>query len=77
MGSALTTPASSILVYRITNSAANVGFMLIATAGTTDLHGPAGGGVFVDRYDRKRILQASDLLRAISVFLIPFLVPML
>ena len=74
MGSALTTLASSILVYRITNSAASVGLMLIATAGPTIFVGLLAG-VFVDRYDRKRILLAADILRAIAVFLIPFLVP--
>jgi len=74
MGSALTALASSILVYRITNSAASVGLMLIATAGPTIFVGLLAG-VFVDRYDRKRILLAADILRAIAIFLIPFLVP--
>jgi CRP-like cAMP-binding protein/predicted MFS family arabinose efflux permease len=32
-------------------------------------------GVFVDRYDRKRIMIAADVLRALIVFVIPFLVP--
>ncbi|MFN2121277.1 MAG: MFS transporter [Anaerolineales bacterium] len=72
MGSALTTLASSILVYRLTGSALSVGLMLIATAGPTILVGLLAG-VFVDRSDRKRILLASDLLRAVVIFLIPFL----
>jgi CRP-like cAMP-binding protein/sugar phosphate permease len=72
MGSALTTLASSILVYRATGSALSVGLMLVATAGPTLLVGlPAG--VLVDRSDRKRILLASDLMRAVVIFLIPFL----
>jgi CRP-like cAMP-binding protein/predicted MFS family arabinose efflux permease len=32
-------------------------------------------GVFVDRYDRKKIMVAADLLRAVLVFLIPILIP--
>jgi CRP-like cAMP-binding protein/sugar phosphate permease len=72
MGSALTTLASSILVYRVTGSALSVGLMLIATAGPTILVGLLAG-VFVDRSDRKRILLASDLLRAAVMFVIPFL----
>jgi DHA3 family macrolide efflux protein-like MFS transporter len=72
MGSALTTLASSILVYRVTGSALSVGLMLIATAAPTVLVGLLAG-VFVDRSDRKRILMASDLLRAVVIFLIPFL----
>src|SRR5512135_679920 len=73
MGSALTTLASSILVFRLTSSATSVGLMLMATAGPTILVGLAAG-VFVDRYDRKRILVASDISRAILILLIPFLI---
>src|SRR3972149_10626205 len=75
MGSALTALAASILVYRITGSALSVGLMLIATAGPTILIG-LSAGVFVDRYDRKRIMLTADLLRAILIFLIPFLIPL-
>lgn len=75
MGSALTMLAASILVYRVTGSALSVGLMLIATAGPTVLIG-LFAGVFVDRYDRKRILLGSDLLRAILIFLIPILIPL-
>jgi CRP-like cAMP-binding protein/predicted MFS family arabinose efflux permease len=74
MGSALTTLAASILVYRVTGSVLSVGLMLIATAGPTVLIG-LFAGVFVDRYNRKRILLISDLLRAFLIFLIPFLIP--
>src|ERR1041384_1950555 len=74
MGSALTTLAASILVYRVTSSALSVGLMLIATAGPTVLIGLIAG-VFVDRYDRKRVMLISDLLRAMLIFLIPFLIP--
>lgn len=75
MGSALTTLAASILVFRVTGSTLSVGLMLIATSGPTILIG-LFAGVFVDRYDRKRIMLASDLLRALLIFLIPFLIPL-
>ena len=75
MGSALTTLAASILVFRITGSTLSVGLMLIATSGPTILIG-LFAGVFVDRYDCKRIMLASDLLRAFLIFLIPFLIPL-
>src|SRR5688572_6166664 len=75
MGSALTTLAASILVYRITGSAFSVGLMLIATAGPTILIGLIAG-VIVDRYDRKRIMLISDLLRALLILLVPILIPL-
>jgi len=75
MGSALTTLAASILVYRLTGSALSVGLMLIATSSPTILIGLIAG-VIVDRYDRKRIMLISDLLRAVLIFLIPFLIPL-
>ena len=74
-GSALTSLASSIFIYRLTNSALSVGLMLMATAAPSILVGLVAG-VFADRYDRKRIMIAADLLRAVLVFLIPFLVPL-
>ena len=74
MGSALTSLAASILVYRLTHSAMSVGLMLMATAAPTVLVG-LFAGVFVDRFDRKRIMIAADLIRAVLVFLIPVLVP--
>jgi CRP-like cAMP-binding protein/predicted MFS family arabinose efflux permease len=48
--------------------------MLMATAAPSLLVGLVAG-VFVDRYDRRRIMITADLLRAVLVFLIPFLVP--
>jgi MFS family permease len=74
MGSALTALTASILVYRVTSSAESIGLMLIATSGPTLVIGLIAG-VYVDRFDRKRILLISDLLRAILIFLIPFLIP--
>ena len=73
IGSALTILTASILVFRVTGSTFSVGLMLIATAGPTVLIGLLAG-VFVDRYDRKRIMLISDLLRAILIFLVPLLV---
>ncbi len=74
IGSALTSLASSILVYRQTGSALSVGLMLMATAAPSLLVGLIAG-VFVDRFDRRRIMLIADLIRAVLVFLIPFLVP--
>jgi MFS family permease len=75
MGSALTSLAASIYVFRLTNSAMSVGLMLMATAAPSLLVG-LFAGVLVDRFDRKRIMLAADLLRAVLVFLVPFLVPL-
>ena len=72
IGCSLTSLAASILVYRLTGSAASVGLMLMASAAPTVLVGLLAG-VFVDRYDRKRIMIAADLSRAVLVLLIPFL----
>lgn len=75
MGSALTSLAASIYVYRLTNSAWSVGLMLMATAAPSLLVG-LFAGVFVDRYDRKKIMIICDLIRAVLVLSIPFLVPL-
>jgi MFS family permease len=72
-GTALTALAASVLVFRVTDSALSVGIILIATSGPTILVGLIAG-VFVDRYDRKRIMLASDLLRAILISLVPLLI---
>jgi DHA3 family macrolide efflux protein-like MFS transporter len=75
IGSALTSLAASILVYQKTDgSALSVGLMLMATAAPSLLVGLIAG-VFVDRYDRRRIMVIADVLRAALVFVIPFLVP--
>lgn len=75
MGTALTSLAASILVFRVTNSAMSVGLMLMATAAPSLLVG-LFAGVLVDRFDRKSIMIIADLVRAVLVFLIPFLVPL-
>ncbi|MGA2489057.1 MAG: MFS transporter [Anaerolineales bacterium] len=74
MGSALTSLAASILIFRLTHSAMSVGLMLMATAAPSLLVG-LFAGVLVDRFDRKAIMITADLVRAVLVFLIPFLVP--
>ncbi|HJP89838.1 MAG TPA: MFS transporter [Candidatus Limnocylindrales bacterium] len=70
IGSALTDLAAGIFVYKVTGSALNVGLVLMVTAIPTLFVG-LFAGVFVDRFDRKKILLASDLLRGIFVLLIP------
>jgi CRP-like cAMP-binding protein/sugar phosphate permease len=72
-GSALTSLAAGILVFRVTDSALAVGAMLMATAAPSLLVGLVAG-VFVDRWNRKAILIAADLSRAVVVFVIPLLV---
>jgi MFS family permease/CRP-like cAMP-binding protein len=75
MGSALTSLAASIYIYRLTGSALSVGLMLMATAAPSLLVG-LFAGVFVDRYDRKTIMITADILRAALIVLIPLLVPL-
>src|SRR5262245_39939746 len=72
IGSSLTDLAAAILVFRVTNSALNVGLTLLVTALPTLFVG-LFAGVFVDRFDRKRILLASDMLRGLLVLSIPFI----
>jgi MFS family permease len=73
-GSALTSLAAGILVYRLTGSALSVGLMMMATVVPTLFVGLVAG-VFVDRYDRRNIMLAADLIRGALVLLIPFLIP--
>src|SRR6476661_7913831 len=73
-GSGLTTIAATLLIYRMTSSALSVGLTLIATTLPSLLVGLLAGAV-VDRYDRRRIMIAADLIRAGLVVLIPILIP--
>lgn len=75
VGNALTSIAASIYVYRLTGSALSVGLMLMATAAPSLLVG-LFAGVFVDRYDRKKIMVTADVLRGILILLVPILVPL-
>jgi CRP-like cAMP-binding protein/predicted MFS family arabinose efflux permease len=71
-GSALTSIAAGILVFRLTDSALAVGAMLMVTALPSLVVGLVAG-VFVDRSDRRRILMVADLIRCLLVFMIPIL----
>jgi len=73
IGTALTDLAAGILVFRLTGSALSVGLMFMATSIPTLFIGLVAG-VFVDRYDRRKIMVIADLLRAAIVFSIPFLI---
>jgi DHA3 family macrolide efflux protein-like MFS transporter len=71
-GSALTDLAAGIYVYDQTGSAFLVGVTLMATAVPSLIVGLIAG-VFVDRWDRRKTMMASNLLQAVVVATIPFL----
>jgi CRP-like cAMP-binding protein/predicted MFS family arabinose efflux permease len=73
IGDSLMSLAASIYVLRETDSALAVGLMLVATSAPGLLVGLIAG-VYVDRMDRKRIMIAANLLQAVLVVLIPFLI---
>jgi len=73
IGTALTDLAAGILVFQVTGSAASVALMFVATSVPTLVVGLIAG-VFVDRYNRRKIMVAADLLRAAIVISIPFVV---
>ena len=73
VGTALTDLAAGILVFRHTGSALSVGLMFMAVSIPTLVVGLIAG-VFVDRYDRRKIMVIADLLRAAIVVTIPFLI---
>ena len=75
VGNALTSIAASMYVYRLTGSALSVGLMLMATAAPSLLVG-LFAGVIVDRYDRRKIMIAADILRGVLILLVPVLVPL-
>lgn len=74
MGTSLSALAASIYVYKVTGSAMNVGLMMMASALPSLLVGLIAG-VFVDRYDRKKIMLAADIVRALLILAVPFLLP--
>jgi len=71
-GSALTDLAAGIFVYEKTGSAFLVGVTLMATAVPSLIVGLIAG-VFVDRYDRRKVMIASNIGQGIVVATIPFL----
>ena len=72
-GSALTDLAAGILVFQLTHSALAVGLTLMATAVPSLLVGLIAG-VFVDRFDRRRIMLACNVIQAALVALIPLVI---
>ena len=70
IGESLTDLAAAILIFRITDSALSVALVLMVTAIPTLFFG-LFAGVFVDRFDKKRILLLSNLLRGVIVLGIP------
>jgi CRP-like cAMP-binding protein/predicted MFS family arabinose efflux permease len=74
IGDSFTAIAAGILVYQRTGSTLQVGLTLMATSVPILLIGVIAG-VFVDRYDRKRIMVASSFVRAVLVLFIPILIP--
>jgi MFS family permease len=70
-GSSLTDLAAGIYVYDQTGSAFLVGLTLMATAVPSLVVGLIAG-VFVDRWDRRKVMIASNLLQGVVVAIIPF-----
>jgi MFS transporter, DHA3 family, macrolide efflux protein len=63
--------ALSLLVYRLTGSLAQMGLVFAITFLPAALFGLVAGPC-VDRWDRRRTMIASDLIRAVLVLLVPF-----
>jgi MFS family permease len=65
--------ALGVMVLAVTGSALQTGLVFLAATLPNLLLGPLAG-TFVDRWDQKRVMIASDLLRAGLVLLLPFVV---
>jgi len=63
--------ALGVLVYGITNSPLATGLVFLAATLPNIVLGPIAG-TFVDRWEHKRVMIASDLLRAALVLTLPF-----
>jgi MFS family permease len=72
-GSALTDLAAGIYVYQQTGSAFLVGVTLMVTAVPSMIVGLVAG-VFVDRWNRRRVMLASNLAEGLVVAAIPFVI---
>lgn len=70
IGESLTDLAAAILIFSLTDSAFAVGAILMVTAIPTLVFG-LFAGVFVDRFDKKKILLLANLLRGFIVLGIP------
>ena len=73
-GSGLTLIAAGLLVYRQTGSVLSVGLLLAVTVIPSLLLGLLAGAI-VDRSDRRQLMIAADIVRALLVGLIPLLTP--
>lgn len=73
VGDKLNQIAMGILVYKVTGSVLQMGIMLAVTAAPSAIFGLVAGA-YVDRWDRRRTMLVSDLLRMLLVLLIPFAV---
>lgn len=65
--------ALGVMVLALTGSAMQTGFVFLAATLPNLFLGPIAG-TFVDRWDQKRVMIASDLLRAGLVLVLPFVV---
>ena len=63
--------ALGVLVYAVTNSPLLTGLVFLSATLPNLILGPIAG-TFVDRWEHKRVLIASDLIRAVLVVAIPF-----
>ena len=70
MGTALSSLAASIYIFRLTGSVLSVGLMWIATVAPGLLVG-LFAGVIVDRYDRRKIMITADIVQAALTAMIP------
>jgi DHA3 family macrolide efflux protein-like MFS transporter len=71
LGDRLHQVAIAVLVYAITDSPLLTGLVFLAATLPNILLGPIAG-TFVDRWEHKRVLIASDLIRAALVLALPF-----
>jgi MFS family permease len=71
LGDRLHQVALAVLVYALTDSPLATGLVFVAATLPNIVLGPIAG-TFVDRWDHKRVLIASDLLRAVLVLALPF-----
>lgn len=65
--------AIGVMVFELTGSALQTGLVFLAATLPNLLLGPIAG-TFVDRWDQKRVLIVSDLIRAALVLPIPFVI---
>jgi MFS family permease len=75
VGDKINQVALSIMVYRATGSAAQMGIVFAITFLPAALFGLVAGPL-VDRWDRRRTMMVADLARACLVIAIPFVVPL-